>query len=170
MCRRMYFSLFNNIAKKVFSSEKSRVSLSSAYEVAKVNTDQFYVDNSANFKNPLIVAKLPKRKSLNTGKIESVDEIASETDYYDGSKKLRITHVSCNQWSSRKEACLHNGSCGWCGSSSTCIAGNAGGPTAPCLRGTFLFTSPTNDWNPFENPKLKATRVNFGGAQLTTFK
>ena len=148
----------------------SNVQLSSAYEIAKIHNDQFYVDNQANFKPPLIVSKLPPRTNLNSGKIETIDEVASETDYYDGSKKLKISVTTCNQWSSRQEACMHQGSCGWCGSSSTCIAGNAGGPTAPCLRGTFLFSSPRADFNPFDNQNLTAHRTNFGGAQLTTFK
>jgi len=107
---------------------------------------------------------------LNTGKVETVDEVASERDYYDGSRKLQISVVTCNQWSTKQEACLHQGSCGWCGSSNTCIAGNAAGPQAPCLRGTFLYTNPRPDFNPFDNPNLKAERVNFQGAQLTTFK
>ena len=107
---------------------------------------------------------------MNSGKIETIDEVASETDYYDGSRKLHINVVTCNQWSSKQEACLHQGTCGWCGSSNTCISGNAAGPQAPCLRGTFLYTSPTADFNPFDNKSLTAHRVNFGGAQLTTFK
>ena len=127
------------------------------------------MENSTNFKSPLVVAKLPPRENLNTGKIETVDEVRSETDYYDGSRKLRISVVSCNQWSDKKEACLHQGSCGWCGSSNACIAGNAAGPQAPCLRGTFLFTSPANDFNPFDDPTLRAQRTNYQGAQLTTF-
>ena len=138
--------------------------------MAKISTNQFYVDNSSNFKAPLVVAKLPPRTNLNTGKIETIDEVASETDYYDGSKKLKITVVNCNQWSSKKEACMHQGSCGWCGSSNQCIAGNSLGPTAPCLRGTFLFSSPSADFNPFDDKKLVAHRENMGGAQLTTFK
>ncbi len=152
------------------SIASSKVTLSTAYEIAKVKTNQYYVDNEANFKAPLIVAKLPKKNNLNIGKPETVDEIASETDYYDGSKKLKITVINCNQWSSKKEACIHQGQCGWCGSSNSCIAGNEHGPTAPCLRGTFLYTSPAADFNPFGDPKLRAHRTNVGGAQLTVFK
>ncbi len=77
--------------------------------------------------------------------------------------------VNCTQWSSKKEACLHQGSCGWCGSSNSCIAGNGMGPTAPCLRGTFIFSSPKDDFNPFDDPNLKPVRRNYQGAQLTTF-
>ena len=146
--------------------EKSN--LSSAYEVAKVNLDQIYVENSGNYKTPTVVAKLPPRENLNTGKIETVDEVTSESDYYDGSKKLKITVVNCNQWISSKEACLHQGSCGWCGSSNSCISGNSLGPTAPCLRGTFQFSAPKDNFNPLNTDNVVINRANIGGAQLTT--
>lgn len=42
------------------------------------------------------------------------------------------------------------------------------GPTAPCLRGTFIFSSPSNDWNPLTNQNVDVTRSNVQGAQLTT--
>jgi len=63
---------------------------------------------------------------------------------------------------------MHQGSCGWCGSSNQCISGNTMGPTAPCLRGTFIFSSPSNDWNPLTNQNVDVTRSNVQGAQLTT--
>ena len=34
------------------------------------------MDNQANFKAPLVVAKLPPRVNLNSGKVETIDEIA----------------------------------------------------------------------------------------------
>ncbi len=168
----IFFAVFCLLATHIHFEAKTlnNLVLSSSYQIAKIHNNQFYVDNEANFKAPLIAAKLPKRGLGPTGKPVSVVEIPSETDYYDGSKKLKITVVNCNQWASKKEACLHQGQCGWCGSSNTCISGNKGGPTAPCLRGTFLYTSPSADFNPFEDPKLTAHRVNMGGAQLTTFK
>ena len=98
----------------------------------------------------MVVEKLPARVNLNTGKLESVDEVASNADYYDGSKTLKLATVNCNAFSSKKDACLHQGSCGWCGSSNSCISGNSLGPTAPCLKGTFLFSAPTNNTAPVQ--------------------
>lgn len=165
--------LFSPFKCKVFSEGTANASntakVSTSYSIAKVQTDQFYVDNQANFKSPLVVAVLPPRINLNTGKIETIDELPSEVDYYDGSKKLHINVVNCNQWLNQKEACIHQGSCGWCGSSNSCVSGNSMGPTAPCLRGTFSFSAPANDFNPFNDSSLHAIRREFGGAQLTTF-
>lgn len=47
---------------------------------------------------------------------------------------------------------------GWCGSSNTCVPGNSAGPLGNCLRNTFLYTSPSSDWNP-----LKAGTINIFG-------
>jgi len=77
--------------------------------------------------------------------------------------------VTCNQYTTQQDVCLHQGSCGWCGSNNSCIPGNNLGPLAPCLRGTYKFTSPQNDWNTLNNPQPYAlNRMNIGGAQLTT--
>jgi len=63
---------------------------------------------------------------------------------------------------------LHQGSCGWCGSSGSCIPGNNLGPLAPCLRGTYVFSSPDANWNPLQTNNVQVRRDNVGGAQLTT--
>jgi hypothetical protein len=63
---------------------------------------------------------------------------------------------------------MHQGSCGWCGSSSACIPGNNLGPLAPCLRGTYKFTAPAGDWNTLNHENYSLNRMNIGGAQLTT--
>ncbi len=43
------------------------------------------------------------------------------------------------------------------------------GPLAPCLRGTYKFTSPQGNWNPLPTNDVQVNRANLGGAQLTTF-
>ena len=54
---------------------------------------------------------------------------------------------------------------GWCGSNSTCVAGNNSGPMGNCLRNSFLYSSPSSDWNP-----LKAGTINIasGGKMIIT--
>jgi hypothetical protein len=42
------------------------------------------------------------------------------------------------------------------------------GPLAPCLRGTFKFTSPTADWSPLAAGSYDVKRQEIGGAQLST--
>jgi len=63
---------------------------------------------------------------------------------------------------------MHQGACGWCGSSANCIAGNNLGPLAPCLRGTYKFTAPGADWNTLNTNDYSSNKMNIGGAQLTT--
>ena len=58
--------------------------------------------------------------------------------------------------------------CGWCASSNSCIAGNSLGPTAPCLRSSYMFTSPAQDWNPLDHDMIETKRENILGAQLST--
>ena len=76
--------------------------------------------------------------------------------YYDGTENLgSSTHVNCDVLSTVPNQCVHNSGCGWCGSSNSCIPGNNRGPLANCLRSTYLFTTPSKDWNP-----LKAGTIN----------
>jgi hypothetical protein len=63
---------------------------------------------------------------------------------------------------------MKSGGCGWCASSKSCIPGNNLGPLAPCIRGSFKFSAPGQDWNPLSHNNVKVTRNNVGGAQLTT--
>ena len=74
----------------------------------------------------------------------------------------------CQQYTTQPDVCKHQGSCGWCGSSSSCIPGNNLGPLAPCLRGTYSFTAPQSNWNPIPSNNVSVNRMNVGGAQLTT--
>lgn len=47
-----------------------------------------------------------------------------------------------------KPSCLSKRSCGWCGSSNSCIQGNNLGPASPCLSGTFQYSAPQIPVNP----------------------
>ena len=98
-----------------------------------------------------------------------INQIPSEETFFDGTKSLKITKFSCGAYTTKEEVCLHQGSCGWCGSSNSCIPGNNLGPLAPCLRGTYKFTSPNSNWNPIQGQESQVSRANLGGAQLTTF-
>jgi hypothetical protein len=62
----------NKIGESSNTSEKIQYAVS--YAVGKVHTDQFYLENSSDFKSVEIVKKLPKRKQLR-GKIQSIDEV-----------------------------------------------------------------------------------------------
>jgi hypothetical protein len=83
--------------------------------------------------------------------------------YYDGTSNLSAIHINCNVLSLNPASCVHNANCGtylinflgWCGSSNTCVAGNNSGPLGNCLRNTYLYSSPSSEWNP-----LKAGTIN----------
>src|SRR5690349_15177299 len=120
-----------------------------SYALAKEKkTNDFYVQNSKEFKNVLLVEKLPPKVPMGGGAAETVDEIPSVEDYYDGTRGLKTTMTTCQTYTTQPDVCMHMGSCGWCGSNSSCIAGNKNGPLAPCLRNTYRFSGPLPDWNP----------------------
>ena len=135
--------------------------------LAKIKVDQYYVENQNSFKGVQYVETLPVKKQLR-GEITTVEEIPSVGDYYDGTMKFSSVTVSCNQWTTQREVCLNQKSCGWCGSSNSCIPGNNLGPLAPCLRGRYTFSEPSANWNPFDTKNVSISRRNVGGAQLTT--
>jgi hypothetical protein len=140
-----------------------------SYALAKeMKTDDFYIQNSKDYKAPQIVEKLPPKVDLNVGPAENAEEMPSVEDYYDGTRGLKITRMECTQYTTQPEICLHQGSCGWCGSTNSCIPGNNLGPLAPCLRGTYKFTAPSANWNPLDTNNVKVNRANIAGAQLTT--
>jgi len=64
------------------------------------------------------------------------------------------------------DSCVNNPKCGWCGQSNTCIPGNSTGPMAPCLRGTFLFSSPSKEWNPLKASTINTIAINARGEPL----
>lgn len=107
---------------------------------------------------------LPDRIDLpRSGPLENPDEVPSKTDYYDGSMNLNVKKLSCKIFGNADE-CLHQSSCGWCGSNNACILGNNLGPLESCLRSSYIFTLPPSD------PKNTVTQtkiVNAGGNGIT---
>lgn len=136
-----------------------------AYALGKAKMDEHYMRNQAGYRSVPYVDKLPPQTPISDGQVETVDEITTESNYYDGTIGLKTVITSCNMYTTQPQVCLHQGSCGWCGSTSSCIQGNNLGPLAPCLRGTYVFTAPTPDWNPIQGGSV--TKVNFNGATLT---
>ncbi len=145
-----------------------RETIASSFNLAKAHVDQYYVQHQNDFKGVTYVDVLPVRKQLR-GEVTSVLEVPSEKNYYDGTIKFKTTTVRCNQWTSQKEVCLKQRSCGWCASSFSCISGNNLGPLAPCLRGRFEYVAPKDTWNPLDTDNVDITRKQIGSAQLTTF-
>lgn len=96
------------------------------------------------------------------GPQESVDEVPSTTDYYDGSHNLNTVKIQCRIYANPTD-CLHQSSCGWCGSANNCILGNNLGPLQPCLKSSYIFTAPFPNWN----PQTKVVNEQIGGVGLT---
>ena len=94
--------------------------------------------------------------------MESVDETPSSTDYYDGSRNLNVVKVQCNVNANATD-CLKQSSCGWCGSSNTCILGNNLGPLQSCVKSSYIFSAPYPNWN----PQTRVVNDQVGGIGLT---
>lgn len=58
----------------VSSNNNNKVEYAVSFATGKVHTDQYYLENSNDFKSVKIVKKLPKRKEIR-GKITSIDEV-----------------------------------------------------------------------------------------------
>lgn len=59
--------------------------------------------------------------------------------------------------------CLKQSSCGWCGSTNSCILGNNLGPLQPCKKSTYMFSVPLPNWN----PQTRVVNEEVGGVSLT---
>lgn len=122
-----------------------------AYGIAAFRADEQYTRNSANYKRPEIMAKLPPKEqlqNLNSHKLESVDVgTINNKDYYDATTngKLRIAAGSGACSGLERTMCLRKRECGWCGASGSCIPGSTLGPQQPCLTGTFIYATPRNE-------------------------
>lgn len=79
--------------------------------------------------------------------IETVNEIPSVSDYYDGSNNLNVIKIDCNIYAN-PEKCLKHSSCGWCNASKRCILGNNLGPQQPCPRSSYIYSAPYPNWDP----------------------
>ena len=80
---------------------------------------------------------------------------------------MNSLHIDCNTLSTIPEACVNNGNCGWCGDKNSCIAGTFNGPLAPCLKSTYLFNAPSQNWNPINAGTINIdTTKNLGADKL----
>ena len=96
------------------------------------------------------------------GPMESVNETPSVTDYYDGAKNLNVIKVQCKIYANASD-CLKQSSCGWCGSSNSCILGNNLGPLSSCVKSSYIFSAPYPNWN----PQTRGVNDQVGGVGLT---
>lgn len=104
------------------------------------------IDGQYNYVKPQEIEKLPNKFSIKSrGKMESVEELPSSSEYYNGSKNLNVIEVDCKLFV--ESNCLNHSSCGWCGSSSNCIRGNSIGPLEPCVKSSFIHSAPQPNWS-----------------------
>jgi len=106
--------------------------------------------NKLPYYSPEVVSRLPDRiPPPLRGPSETVDEIPSENDFYDGSKKLNLVKINCKIYAKALD-CVHNSHCGWCGSTQGCVAGTNLGPLEPCVKSSFIYANNQNHnyWNP----------------------
>jgi hypothetical protein len=66
------------------SSDRGQNELAVSYSVASTKVDEFYSQNSNNYKTPQMVTRLPKRKPLTDGSQIVPEFVSSSNDYYDG--------------------------------------------------------------------------------------
>jgi hypothetical protein len=95
-----------------------------------------------------MVAHLPKGFDMpKPGLVETVNEVPSSTDYYDGSNNLNVIKINCTIYSNPK-VCLTHSHCGWCGSGNSCILGSNLGPQQTCVRSSYIYSAPYPNWDP----------------------
>lgn len=104
------------------------------------------------YKTPTIVPQLDTNVPYyNDTKMNgTIEEIPTTEAYYDGEAKLNVAKFSCSFQKDINE-CLHMNGCGWCGQTSQCITGTLMGPTQPCVRSTYVFTSPQKIQNAIQH-------------------
>lgn len=96
------------------------------------------------YKTPTIVPHLPMENVpyYSDHKVNgTIEEIPTTEAYYDGEAKLNVAKLNCD-FQKDINACLHMNGCGWCGERGVCVTGTIMGPTQPCARSTYVFTSP----------------------------
>ena len=138
--------------------------------LAKTNNKDIILTNDPRYKIPALTNKLPLREPIRGGPAEAAEEVPSVYDYYDGANGIKHSVTFCQQFITKPQACVNQGSCGWCMGEGTCVNGSANGPVnnKDCLRGKYVFEAPNSDWNPISIPNTRLSRTNVLGAQLTT--
>lgn len=172
----------------VASNSNSETVEAITYGLGKeMKLDQIYVENSHDYKNPTLVEQLPPRTPISDNQVETVEEVfqfiirqavpnVPSDVYYDGTYFKRTDITICKNYTTQKEACLGQRTCGWCSQvneglagSGACIAGNSQGPLEPCLRNRYVFAGPPEGWNPINKDRIQAVSERMiGPAKLTT--
>lgn len=102
------------------NDNKQSIAVSSAEGIVK-NTPS----SLSNYKNVQIVNKLQDNVvSPPKGPLESVEEIPTLVNYYDGDLKLNSININCNVNNSVYD-CLKYSYCNWCSSNSNCMLANS---------------------------------------------
>ena len=145
------------------SNYNSKKDSAITYGLADTSSYQVPLPELQKLTNPVMVSKLPENFDLpRNGPLENVDEVPSNADYYDGTLNLNKKKISCRIYGNASD-CMKNSSCGWCGSSNSCILGNNLGPLQTCSRSSFVYSSPIPNWN------NKATVINTGDGDGVKF-
>jgi hypothetical protein len=132
-------------------------------------TNDYHLQNLAGFIEPEIMEKIPI--NLNkpyTGVMGEANGFVTDKFYYNGALNLSAVHIQCNVYNTNPHGCTQNSGCGWCGEHNSCIPGSEKGPLAPCLRSTFLYTSPSTEWNPMKGGHINVLAVDKKGQSLTS--
>ena len=145
-----------------FESKNGNSKGAISYGLASNNGYTIPEEYSNQYIAPTFVKKLPeKMEAPEPGPLESIDELPTTADYYDGSNKLNTVKVSCKVFTEPTD-CFNQSSCGWCGSSNKCIFGNNMGPLQSCVKSSYIFSAPIPN---FQN-RTKSVEEKVGGMNL----
>jgi len=116
-----------------------------SYNYGVGSTGGYTLRDDAGYVKPQFVPHLEQvaRWARSFPKKETVDEVPSAEDYYDGSDKLNNVRVDCEIFTDKRD-CLTSSHCGWCGSRNCCVTGTALGPAQRCDRTTYIFSNNPN--------------------------
>lgn len=95
-----------------------------------------------------------------TGVMADANAFITDKNYYNGRDNINAIHVNCNVYSTVPADCVHNMNCGWCGQSNTCVPGTQAGPMGNCMRNTYLYTAPSDKWNPLKAGTINVLAIN----------
>ena len=134
----------SNIVGESYNTEDKQDVVAITYGIASDGGHSLQDLNG--YRHPTMVEKLPDIVTPPTpGPLESVDEVASATTYYDGSLHLNVAQIDCHIINVPGD-CVKQTVCGWCGQTSSCVRGTALAPVEPCQRNSYMFSSPQPNW------------------------
>jgi hypothetical protein len=137
-----------DIIGEAYNAEEHRDIVAVTYGIA--SDGGHTLPDLTGYKQPQIVEKLPAIIAPpSPGPLENVDEVPSQTTYYDGSLHLNVAHINCHVISVPLE-CVRQTVCGWCGNSNSCVRGTAIAPLEVCSS-AYTFNAPNPNWNPLKS-------------------